>query len=59
MIAVIPTLFLLICGIAAILETKTDTVMNDYLKAIPGALGMIAFFFALVWGFWLLNEMMH
>ena len=33
--------------------------MKDYIKAIPGALGMIAFLFALVWGFWLLNEMMH
>jgi len=57
MIAVIPTL--LICGIVAILEIKIYTAMKNYLKAIPGALGMIAFFFALVWGFWLLNEMMH
>lgn len=32
--------------------------MKDFLKAIPGALGMLAFFFTLVWGFWLLNEMM-
>lgn len=29
MIAAIPTLFLLICGIAAICKTKTDTAMND------------------------------
>ena len=36
MIAVIPTLFLLICGIAAILETKTDTVMNDEFIITPG-----------------------
>lgn len=35
MIAVIPTLFLLICGIAAILETKTDTVMNDEFIITP------------------------
>ena len=33
--------------------------MKDYLKAISGALGMLSFFFALVLGFWLLNEMMH
>lgn len=36
MIAVIPTLFLLICGIAAILETKTDTAMNDEFIITPG-----------------------
>lgn len=36
MIAAIPTLFLLICGIAAILETKTDTVMNDEFIITPG-----------------------
>lgn len=29
MIAVTPTLPLLICGIVAICETKTDTAMND------------------------------
>lgn len=34
MIAVIPTL--LICGIAAILETKTDTAMNDEFIITPG-----------------------
>lgn len=36
MIAVIPTLLLLICGIAAILETKTDTAMNDEFIITPG-----------------------
>lgn len=36
MIAVIPTLFLLICGIAAILETKTYKAMNDEFIITPG-----------------------
>lgn len=36
MIAAIPTLFLLICGIATILETKTNTAMNDEFIITPG-----------------------
>ena len=36
MIAVIPTLFLLTCGIAAICKTKTDTAMNEEFIITPG-----------------------